>query len=185
VFSRLLPTSSPHLQCAHLGILVFGLPLLRNGFGTGAGCRRSVGKERKRIGRASERTGSRRTWLQLVRCTLVHTGVLFWKSRSDRKGNRGNQSRYSDWRYRREHLSIYTNYVFHMEQVRRDREWRSYGRILQTGMGMRCRPKWYRRGTGNRPRQDRVPKHNQCVSSSEGVPTSRGSQNAFRKCWDS
>ena len=47
------------------------------------------------------------------------------ESRSDRKGNRGNRSRYSDWRYRRKHLSIYTNYVFHLEQVWRDREWRS------------------------------------------------------------
>jgi len=47
------------------------------------------------------------------------------ESRSDRKGNRGNRSQYSDWRYRREHLSIYTNYVFHLEQVWRDREWRS------------------------------------------------------------
>jgi len=37
-------------------------------------------KERKQIGRASERTGSRRTWLQLVHCTLVHTGVLFRKA---------------------------------------------------------------------------------------------------------
>jgi len=97
--------------------------VLRIGFGTGVGCGRSTGKER--IGRASERTGSRRTWLQLVHCALVHTGVLFRKSRSDRKGNRGNRSQYSDWRYRRKHLSIYTNYVFHMEQVRRDREWKS------------------------------------------------------------
>jgi len=48
-----------------------------------------------------------------------------WKSWSDRKGNRGNWSLYSDWRYRGKHLSIYTNYVFHMEQVWRDREWRS------------------------------------------------------------
>jgi len=39
--------------------------------------------------------------------------------------NRGNRSWYSDWRYRRKHLSIYTNYVFHMEQVWRDREWKS------------------------------------------------------------
>jgi hypothetical protein len=95
----------------------------------GCGLRKERGKraeaDRERIGRASERTGSRRTWLQLVRCALVHTGVLFRKSRSDRKGNRGNRSRYSDWRYRRKHLSIYTNYVFHMEQVRRDREWKS------------------------------------------------------------
>jgi len=28
-------------------------------------------------------------------------------------------------------------------------------------MSMRCHPKWYRRGTGNRPRRDHVPKHNQ------------------------
>jgi len=95
----------------------------------GCGLRKERGKraeaDRERIGRASKRTGSRRTWLQLVRCALVHTGVLFRKSRSDRKGNRGNRSRYSDWRYRRKHLSIYTNYVFHMEQVRRDREWKS------------------------------------------------------------
>ena len=42
----------------------------------------------------------------------------------DRKGNRGNQSQYSDWRYWRKHLSIYTNYVFHLEQVWRDRKWR-------------------------------------------------------------
>jgi len=95
----------------------------------GCGLRKERGKsaeaDRERIGRASERTGSRRTWLQLVRCALVHTGVLFRKSRSDRKGNRGNRSRYSDWRYRRKHLSIYTNYVFHLEQVRRDREWKS------------------------------------------------------------
>jgi len=39
------------------------------------------------------------------------------ESWSDRKGNRGNRSWYSDWRYRRKHLSIYTNYVFHLEQV--------------------------------------------------------------------
>jgi len=101
------------------------LQMLRIGFGTGAGSGRSTGKEQKRIGRASERTGSRRTWLQLVRCALVHTGVLFWKVNQNRKGNRGNRSRYSDWRYRRKHLSIYTNYVFHMEQVRRDREWKA------------------------------------------------------------
>jgi len=60
----------------------------------GCGLRKERGKraeaDRERIGRASERTGSRRTWLQLVRCALVHTGVLFRKSRSDRKGNRGN-----------------------------------------------------------------------------------------------
>ena len=95
----------------------------------GCGLRKERGKraeaDRERIGRASKRTGSRRTWLQLMRCALVHTGVLFRKSLSDRKGNRGNRSRYSDWRYRRKHLSIYTNYVFHMEQVRRDREWKS------------------------------------------------------------
>ena len=95
----------------------------------GCGLRKERGKraeaDRERIERASKRTGSRRTWLQLVRCALVHTGVLFRKSRSNRKGNRGNRSRYSDWRYRRKHLSIYTNYVFHMEQVRRDREWKS------------------------------------------------------------
>jgi len=34
-------------------------------------------------------------------------------------------------------------------------------------------PKW------NRPWQDRVPKHNQCISSSEEVPTSRGSRDVF------
>ena len=44
----------------------------------GCGLRKERGKER--IGRASERTGSRRTWLQLVRCALVHTGVLFQKA---------------------------------------------------------------------------------------------------------
>jgi len=65
--------------------------MLRNGFGTGAGCGRSVGKERKRIGRASERTGSRRTWLQLVRCALVHTGVLFRKADQTEKETGGTE----------------------------------------------------------------------------------------------
>ena len=53
------------------------------------------------------------------------------------------------------------------------------------GYNMWCRPKQYRRGTGNRPRRDRVPKHDECISSSEGVPTSRGSQDAFQQCRDS
>jgi len=37
-------------------------------------------KEWKQIGRALEQTGSRRTWLQLVHCTLMQTGVLFQKA---------------------------------------------------------------------------------------------------------
>ena len=56
-------------------------------YGTGSGrvrvaegAQERVGADRERIGRASERTGSRRTWLQLVRCALVHTGVLFRKA---------------------------------------------------------------------------------------------------------
>jgi len=36
--------------------------------------------DQKWIRRASERTGSRRTRLQLVRCALVHIGVLFRKA---------------------------------------------------------------------------------------------------------
>ena len=65
--------------------------MLRIGFGTGAGCGRSAEKEREWIGRASERTGSRRTWLQLVRCALVHTGVLFWKANQTEKETGGTE----------------------------------------------------------------------------------------------
>ena len=65
--------------------------VLRNRFGSGAGSGRSTGKGRKRIGRASERTGSRRTWLQLMRCALVHTGVLFRKANQTEKETGGTE----------------------------------------------------------------------------------------------
>ena len=47
--------------------------------------------DREQIGRASERTGSRRTWLQLVRCALVHTGVLFQKADQTEKETGGTE----------------------------------------------------------------------------------------------
>jgi len=50
-----------------------------------------VGKEREWIGRASEQTESRRTWLQLVRCALVHTGVLFRKADQTEKETGGTE----------------------------------------------------------------------------------------------
>ena len=53
--------------------------MLRNGFGIRKEHGKRAGADWERVGRASEQTGSRRTWLQLVRCALVHTGVLFRK----------------------------------------------------------------------------------------------------------
>ena len=85
----------------------------KSGSGSGAD-RKSFGADGKQKDLASTRALRPRAH----RCPIS-------ESQSDRKGNRGNRSRYSDWRYRRKHLSIYTNYVFHMEQVRRDREWKS------------------------------------------------------------
>jgi len=65
--------------------------LLRIGFGMGVGCGRSAGKrvdwnvsEELQSGREAERT-----WLQLVRCALLHTGVLFRKADQTEKETGG------------------------------------------------------------------------------------------------
>ena len=59
----------------------------------GAGCGRSAGKraevdrnvsEELRSGREAERT-----WLQLLRCALMHTGVLFRKANQTEKETGG------------------------------------------------------------------------------------------------
>ena len=47
--------------------------------GTGAVVEGAREKERKQIRRALEWMGSRRTWLQLVRCALMHTVSYFGK----------------------------------------------------------------------------------------------------------
>ena len=91
----------------------------RVGFRKERGKESGSGSEELRSGREAERT-----CLQLVRCALVHTVSYFGKL-IGQKRKQGNRSRYSDWRYRRKHLSIYTNYVFHLEQVRRDKEWKA------------------------------------------------------------
>ena len=61
----------------------------------GCGLRKERGKRAEAdwewIGRASERTGSRRTWLQLVSCALVHTGVLFRKADQTEKETGGTE----------------------------------------------------------------------------------------------
>jgi len=103
--------------------------VLWNRFGMGAGSGRSAGEEWKEIGtcRKSFRAGGKQIGLGFNSCiALSCTQCPILESRLDRKGNRGNQSRYSDWRYRRKHLSIYTNYVFHLEQVQKDGEWVTY-----------------------------------------------------------
>jgi len=43
----------------------------------------------KWIGRALKWMGSRRTWLQLVHCILMHTGVLFQKADQTEKETGG------------------------------------------------------------------------------------------------
>jgi len=103
--------------------------VLQNRFGMGAGSGRSAGKEWKEIETCwkSFRAGGKQIGLGFNSCiALLCTQCPILESRLDRKGNRGNQSRYSDWRYRRKHLSIYTNYVFHLEQVQKDGEWVTY-----------------------------------------------------------
>jgi len=55
-------------------------------------------------------------------CPCAHS-VLFWKTDQTEKETRGNQSRYSDWRYRWKQLDIYTKCMIHLEKVQKDGEW--------------------------------------------------------------
>jgi len=95
----------------------------------GSGSRRSTGKRAEADRNTLEelQSGREAEGLGFNLCVApLCTQCPISESRSDRKGNRGNRSRYSDWRYRRKQLSIYTNYVFHLEQVRKDGEWGTY-----------------------------------------------------------
>ena len=65
---------------SHFGLCFPVMERVQDGCGLQKERRKRAEADRKRIGRASERMGSRRTWLQLMRCTLMHTGVLFRKA---------------------------------------------------------------------------------------------------------
>ena len=100
--------------------------LLWFGFGFWKECGKESGSGSEYIGRASEQEGSRQDLASTcVLCPCAHS-VLFRKTDQTEKETRGNQSQYSDWRYRWKQLDIYTNYVFHLEQVWKDGEWKSF-----------------------------------------------------------
>jgi len=90
------------------------------------------------------------------------------ESWSDRKGNRENWSWYSDWRYRRKHLSIYTNYVFHLEQVWKDGEWGTYIKWLEKHKGI-C-------GSHSKVRPNYAEIPRMCLEQSRRVRTHRNHQ---------
>ena len=64
-------------------MLKYTSTMLQIGIGTGAGCGRSMGKRAEADWNTSEELWSRReadrTWLQLVRCALMHTVSYFGK----------------------------------------------------------------------------------------------------------
>ena len=101
-------------QALHRAFFKSCKQLLRDGFGDleGAQERSGSGSEELRSRQEAERT-----WLQLMRCALVHTVSYFGKPIIQKR--KPGESRYSDWRYRRKHLSIYTNYVFRLESPER------------------------------------------------------------------
>jgi len=65
------------------------------------------GSRSEHVGRASEWEGSRKDLASTrALCPRAHS-VLFQKTDQTEKETRGNQSQYSDWRYRWKQLDIY------------------------------------------------------------------------------